>query len=190
MSKLNKAVATLARKDIGFRRTLLAALGKEYKVPPSRLAAKIASGVKVANVVKDTMDAYADSHFKASKPFRGAPDLDPGWEAAMDSRKMKFRGKTWMQPRAWQALMTQATPGGYNAFNAKRVLKWLDNLQRKSGISGQLEIQPAREYSVAAYIRGPRELLELIIQKAKRSSIDEAGWAQGKEGEEVRLWWD
>jgi hypothetical protein len=174
MSKLNKAVAALARKDIGFRRTLQAALGLPVPEAKSPLLAKMAAGMKVAKGVKETMNAYSD-----------AQENNPA------DRTLMFRATKWMTVKQWTALMVNAIPNGYNAFSAKKVGRWLATIERKVG-AGPLQMQPAREYSVCAYIRGPRETLEAIIKSGRRrgGSADEAGWERGKEGEEVRLWWD
>jgi len=189
MSKLNKAVASLARKDMGFRRVLMAALGKPLPQPESSLRAKMASGMKVANLVQDTMDAFADANTKV--PPGADPYEDPAFLEAMKKRKTKWRGRQWIDPRAWAALMAKATPGGYNDFKPMKVLRWLNGIEKKVGIPGKLKIQPAREYSVAAYVNGPQEVLDAIVQSGKRrgGGADENYYERGKDGV-VRLWWD
>ena len=174
MSQINKAVAALAKKDIGFRRTLQAALGIAVPEAKSPLLAKMASGMKVAKGVKETMNAYSDAQ-----------------DDNHSDRTLMFRATKWMSVKQWTALMVNAVPNGYNDFNAKKVGRWLAAIERKVG-AGPLQMQPAREYSVCAYIRGPRETLEAIIKSGKRGGgrTDEAWWTRGKEGEEVRLWWD
>ena len=190
MSNINKAVASLARKDIGFRRVLLATLGIPMKSLRSPLREKMASGVKVANIVQQTMDAFADAN---TLPPRGVdPYTDPAFMEAMKKRKMKFRGRQWLAPRAWAELMAKATPGGYNDFDAKKVLRWLNRIEKKVGLPGKLKIQPAREYSVAAYVTGPKELLDAIVATGKRrggGGADDNFYEQGKK-DVVRLWWD
>lgn len=191
MSNINKAVASLARKDIGFRRVLLASLGIPMKSVPSPLREKMASGLKLAKggVVQQTMDAFADAN---TMPAKGVdPYTDPAFLEAMKKRKMKFRGRQWLAPRAWADLMAKATPNGYNDFNPKKVLQWLNRIEKKVGLPGKLKVQPAREYSVAAYVTGPQELLEAIVQSGKRrgGKADENYWDTGKK-DVVRLWWD
>jgi hypothetical protein len=191
-ASFNQAVAALAKKDIGFRRMLLAALGKPVKRPRSSLRVRMASGVKVANVVKQTMDAYADNNYTPSKGYSDYDYNDPAMNEAMQKRDLRFRARQWIEPRAWAALMDKATPGGYNYFSAKKTLRWLNSLEKKLGMAGTLKMQPAREGSVAVYITGPREVLEAIIKGGRRhaAAVDEAWWERGKEGEVVRLWWD
>ena len=189
---MKNAVLRLAKKDIGFRRTLLAALGKPVKRSRSSLRVRMASGVKVANVVNDTMNAYADANYTPSKGYSDYDMSDPAMSEAMQNRDLNFRARQWIDARAWAALMDKATPGGYEGFSAKKTLRWLNSLEKKLGMRGSLKMQPAREYSVAAYITGPREVLEAIIKGGRRhaAGVDEAWWERGKEGEVVRLWWD
>lgn len=189
MSNLNKAVASLARKDMGFRRVLLATLGIPMKPIHSSLREKMASGMKVANIVQKTMDAFADAN--VPQPKGVDPYSDPVWTKAISKRNLNFRGRQWLTPRAWAELMAKATPNGYNDFNPKKVLRWLNGIEKKVGIPGKLKIQPARESSVAAYVTGPQELLEAIVKSGKRrgGGADENFWDTGKK-DVVRLWWD
>jgi hypothetical protein len=191
-ASFDAAVAAVAKRDIGFRRMLLAALGKPVKRPVSPLRVRMASGVKVANVVKQTMYAYADTNSTPSKGYSDYDFSDPAMNEAMQKRDLSFRARQWIEPRAWAALMGKAVPGGYNAFSAKKTLRWLNSLEKKLDMAGTLKMQPAREGSVAAYITGPREVLEAVIKGGRRhaAAVDEAWWERGKEGEVVRLWWD
>ena len=56
----------------------------------------------------------------------------------------------------WASAMDKATPGVYNAFNAKQVGK---ALAQYPGI----KVRPAREYSVGAYVTGPLEQLQSLF---------------------------
>jgi hypothetical protein len=95
-------------------------------------------------------------------------------------RNLDWRGKRWMTPSEWEEQAAEIVPG-YNDFDPHVVGEWL------SGFSG-IMVQPAREASVALYVKGPRATLEKMKRRAgSEASADEADI---QEDGELRLWWD
>ena len=114
--------------------------------------------------------------------------------AASEFRDLDWRGSEWMTPAEWTEQAELIVPG-YNVFDAREVGRWL---QRFSGI----KVQPAREGSVALYVKGSRATLEKMKELARYrhefpgggpeesealgAEADEASIQDG----ELRLWWD
>jgi len=99
--------------------------------------------------------------------------------SSLPGRDLDWRGSRWMTPADWTDHAIGIVPS-YNEFDPKRVGAWLSTF---SGI----KVQPAREMSVALYIKGPRATLERMRDEAERAVVaDEADVRRG----ELRLWWD
>jgi hypothetical protein len=115
------------------------------------------------------------------------------------AKNMRVKGQWTRSIDEWQATMHAAIQANlaadvppeeldpkddtYNGFKAATVARWL---KKWDGI----EVQPAREYSVALYIKGPTApyVLAAMLKAAKRGTkADEAAiQADGT----LRLWWD
>jgi hypothetical protein len=171
-----QAVLKLAKSSPEFRRALKAELTKQ---------------TKRASVVQETMDAYADANYPLPEDMD--PMSDEGYLQATSKRKLIFRSRQWLKPREWAALMEKATPGGYNYFEPKKVLRWLNTMESKLNLKGSLEVQPARENSVMMYVRGPQPLIEALVKGGRRGvvAIDEVGWeTSGPQSYVAWFWWD
>lgn len=131
---------------------------------------------------------------KAAKLPAGA---DPAFVEAFP-KNMMLKGQWTRSIGEWQATMHAAIQANnaadlppeerdpkddtYNEFKAERVAKWLTKW------SGEIEVQPAREYSVALYIKGPADVLAAMQKAAKRGTKADDFDLQA-DGT-LRLWWD
>jgi hypothetical protein len=97
-------------------------------------------------------------------------------------RDLDWRSSQWMTPHEWAEQAELIVPG-YNDFDARKVGDWLKNFL------GGIRVQPAREGSVALYVKGPRPVLEEMRDSARSDVMaDEATLA--KNSDVLRLWWD
>jgi len=113
---------------------------------------------------KNVIDAYSDDY---------------------ELRDLNYRDRRWLSPRQWEKVMTEATPFGYNAFDAMHVGRWFKDIQKRFG---KIQIQPGREYSVVAYVKGPPEALAALQTEARdEAHADE--YDMESDGT-LRLWWD
>jgi hypothetical protein len=123
---------------------------------------------EVERARKETYAAYSDT---SPAPKGTKLDLD-------------FRSGDWIPVSAWHDIMEKATPEGYNNFHAPQVAKILHAIEKEFG--ERLEVQPAREYSVAVYVRGSQEALRKLLKKVRADEKDMVSY----DPPEVRLWWD
>ena len=108
------------------------------------------------------------------------------YEIAMKHRQLKWRSNQWTDVSTWQKAAKAAMPFGYGDFNADKVGRWLKKYEKM----GNLEIQAAREYSVALYIRSDNPDLLLQIEKAGRGSSAKVDESDIRKDGTLRLWWD
>jgi hypothetical protein len=102
---------------------------------------------------------------------------------------MKAYGRH-MNLETWAATMVAALnklhssvdDHSYNEFEVNNVYKILKPFASK------IEIAPAREYSVAMYIKADEGTLQKILKLQKKLKADEA--AIDEESGDLRLWWD
>lgn len=96
------------------------------------------------------------------------------------TRALQWRSTKWIKPSEWAEQMTAICPT-YNRFSAAKVGVWLAQFSN-------IEVQPAREYSVCLYLKGSPETLATILKQAPEAVFaDEADME--KDGT-LRLWWD
>ena len=108
------------------------------------------------------------------------------YEIAMKQRKLQWRSSQWTDVSTWQKAAKAAMPFGYGDFNADKVGRWLKKYEKM----GNLEVQAAREYSVALYIRSDNPDLLLQIEKAGRGSSAKVDESDIRKDGTLRLWWD
>ena len=108
------------------------------------------------------------------------------YEIAMKQRKLQWRSSQWTDVSTWQKAAKAAMPFGYGDFNADKVGRWLKKYEKM----GSLEIQAAREYSVALYIRSDNPDLLIQIEKAGRGSSAKVDESDIRKDGTLRLWWD
>jgi len=150
----------------------------------------------LTGIVQQTVDAYADVNYTPSPAGTSicvaqTPSAqDPALIVALSRRNLKYRSPHWLSPKAWCLLMTKATPQGYKSFLPTNALDWILNAQKETHSVGTLLIQPARESGVVAYVKGPTELLEVLLAEGRQGAagILVAEWE--KRGQIIRLEWD
>jgi hypothetical protein len=100
----------------------------------------------------------------------------------MELRQLTFRSSKWMRPQEYVEQMKAICPD-YNEFSIRRMAKILLSPDAKD-----IQIQPAREYSVCMYVKGEPDVLDwLKLMATTDGRADEASiWADGT----LRLWWD
>lgn len=134
---------------------------------------------------------------KPAKAAKLPSNADPAFAEAF-AKNMMAKGQWTRSIDEWQATMVAALQANlqvsdmpksdidpkddtYNEFKAATVAKWLKKW------AGKIEVQPAREYSVALYIKGDAEVLKDMEDTAARVKADEI--AIQSDGT-LRLWWD
>jgi hypothetical protein len=96
-----------------------------------------------------------------------------------------WRGKRWMTPAEWMHQAIAIVPE-YNDFNAKEVGAWLAEWTGAARL-GTIMVRPAREGSVALYIKAPAAAVRELAEEARRMvQPDEVDIRRGI----LRLWWD
>ena len=131
--------------------------------------------LKFSNL-KDLPKVYADASAMTDA------DLDK----AMGNRKLMWRSNQWVSLTAWHKAMKGAVPFGYNDFDADKVFRWL----KKYAGKGNLELQAAREYSPALYIKSDDPDLLAQIEKSGRRGGGGADESDIRKDGTLRLWWD
>lgn len=140
--------------------------------------------------------AGADPGFADS--FAHSLDVKGKWTRSIDEwlATMRLALQTLLHREAeTQPLDIDPEDDTYNEFKASRVAKWLKKWE------GSIEVLPARESSVALYVRGighgapADEVLMDMEKKAKSTKADEIaidpnGWDTDTQGLVLRLWWD
>ena len=145
-----------------------------------------------ASIDMDFAKAYCDSWSKTLigklgpkmvSPKVLAELLEKDWfnSVAVELRDLKYRSSKWMPPAEYIAQMKVICPG-YNEFTVRRLAK-LILAPEAAGI----QLQPAREYSVCIYIKGPPEALTWLQANAQPIALADEVHLQG---DELRLWWD
>lgn len=110
-----------------------------------------------------------------------ADNLVDAYSDDYEVRDLHYRDRAWLSPSQWERAMNEALPeGGYNAFDTRDVAAWLKTF-------GRIKIQPGREGSVVAYVKGDPETLEAMRDEAEDVKADEAGMESDGT---LRLWWD
>lgn len=113
--------------------------------------------------------------------------------SGMVGRNLDWKGKVYMTPAEWTESAELFVPN-YNDFYAYQVSNWLVKFP---GIS----VLPARESSVALYVKGDGATLQAMAESARGdakadevSFESEAGGtsmsSEYEEGDVLRLWWD
>lgn len=112
----------------------------------------------------------------------------------MVDRNLNWRSDVWTSPAEWTEDAKLFVPS-YNNFEAAGVGKWLSKFPG-------IQVQAAREGSVALYVKGDGETLESMSQQAEdQAAVDEVSFeAEGggstklgkpyEQGDVLRLWWD
>lgn len=92
----------------------------------------------------------------------------------------------------WRELMREALTHepsqrlwAYNAFDVERVATVVRDVESAFGVA--LRVTPAREYSVAVYVEGPRAALDGLRWQRDRLNVDQCEFDAGGK---LRLWWD
>ena len=141
---------------------------------------KLPSGMfasqKTAGGLKDMTKVFADASAMTDEDF----------EIAEKQRQLTWRSNQWTDVSTWQRAAKAAIPFGYNDFNADKVSRWLKKYEKM----GRLELQAAREYSVALYIRSDNPDLLIQIEKAGRRSSGGVDESDIRKDGTLRLWWD
>ena len=132
---------------------------------------------------------YRRDHAKSYLDWEGSSKTasikDEAVQVYSDAGPLHWKSNKWLPLNQWAQVMTAATPDGYNGFQAAKVFK---ALQRLPGIE-TTQFMPARELSVAVYVKGAPEILQQIAKLAPKMTIraDEANFpGPGL----LRLWWD
>ena len=142
---------------------------------------------KTADVQKTAAHKTAAGLNDLPKVFADMSAMTEGdYEIAMKHRQLKWRSNQWTDVSTWQKAAKAAMPFGYGDFNADKVGRWLKKYEKM----GNLEIQAAREYSVALYIRSDNPDLLLQIEKAGRGSSAKVDESDIRKDGTLRLWWD
>lgn len=124
-----------------------------------------------AEVLKKNDIPHPDAAFK-----QDSPQVE---SMAYGLRSLQYKDPDWMSVQEFSDLFAAIVPS-YNAFSPKRVSTFLKTIPG-------IQIQGAREYSVALYIKGKPEALAQIEAAAKKIRADEADiQSDGM----LRLWWD
>lgn len=143
-------------------------------------------------------DAWEDSAYSQYVP-QVVPDAldrlmkDPDVQKKLSSmveRNLGWRSDVWTSPAEWTEAAKLFVPG-YNNFDAADVGKWLAKFPG-------IQVQAAREGSVALYVKGDAETLKAMYADAERAvSADEVFYEVGGEvlneyepSANLRLWWD
>jgi len=113
----------------------------------------------------------------------------------MVGRNLNWMGSVYMTPAEWTESAELFVPG-YNEFDAMQVGNWLATFPG-------IQVLPARESSVALYVKGDGKTLQAMAESARArdgakadevSFESEAGGtsmsAEYEEGNVLRLWWD
>ena len=118
------------------------------------------------------MKAYADCWLR---------DYNEG----LIARDLNYRDNLWLTLSEWEVAMAEATPNGYNDFEAHEIANKL-----KALLNDKIEcitIQGAREGSVACYIKAEQSLLKKLAEQIRKIHLaDEIDIVNN----ELRLWWD
>jgi len=97
-------------------------------------------------------------------------------------RNLRWRSSKWYSPKDLGEVWTLGYKDGmfgYNQFDVEEVMPWLEGWG--------VEVQPAREGSVAMYVRGDRDTLEGMEAEAYEVANADEAWMRG---DDLRLWWD
>lgn len=151
---------------------------------------RTASGVTAA-LDMGLARAFADAWSSALIAEHGPKHIEPAklgellrshWvnEVAMNIRNLEYRCGTWMAPEDLVAQMRLVCPQ-YNQFHIGLVGKWL-------GLFPGVEAQPAREHSVAIYLKGDPNMLSKAAHEAKAAV--HADTVDFQDDGTLRLWWD
>lgn len=98
-------------------------------------------------------------------------------------RRLTWRATEWVTPEEAAEAFAEAGVTSYNEFEAES-LTMLEDIFGPGTL-----VQPARESSVAVYVRPPGKLIDvegaLMIPGLMADEIDVT-----PEGDEIRIWWD
>lgn len=105
-------------------------------------------------------------------------------------KQLNWRSNVWLSVRDWTKLMQAATPRGYRSFQPTRVGDFLESFNNRNDLENEFDLllQPAREYAVTVYIKGPRKMLEALRLEAVKGAM--ATEIDFKKDGTLRLWWD
>lgn len=94
---------------------------------------------------------------------------------------MSWKPTDGFSPREFRQLVEAAIPEPYNAFEAGRVGRFIEQAAPSSCVT------LTREYSPAVYVRGPMAELKKILKGRRSLRADEANF---RDDGSLRLWWD
>jgi len=133
--------------------------------------------MKTLTITDKFRKVYADAVISSALP---ADEWQTAQDAAMKIRELEWKGD--FIPLAEAAKLYGMIEDGYNEF-LPDMFADLD----KAFPSASIEVAPAREFSVAAYLTMPVDHRKAVVKYIRQHwNADDCEW----NGETLRIWWD